>query len=298
MSCEERAEEILEYAADALEAGEREAVARHLATGCPRCAGALAEAESVLAHLTLSLAPLDPSPAVRARLLAKLEGVLPATPSALPAPRPAGGAAVTQAAEAWGGAGSWRAGISAAIAAGLAALVTYFGIAHPLVRQIDALRTEREALSTRETALERSLAERDQRIARLESEAARSTETVRMLRSPDVEVVPLRGAAPQPGAAGRLFFDPAGGRWYFHASQLRPAGPGKTYELWFINRAQQKIPAATFDVDTHGEATLLVDVPESAGALGLAAVTDEPAGGVKQPTGEIQLLGELTTPKS
>ena len=51
-------------------------------------------------------------------------------------------------------------------------------------------------------------------------------------------------------------------------------------------------------MDTHGEATLLLDVPESAGALGLAAVTDEPAGGVKQPTGEIQLLGELTTPKS
>jgi anti-sigma-K factor RskA len=297
MSCEERAEEILEYAADALEAGEREAVARHLATGCPRCAGALAEAESVLAHLALSLAPLDPSPAVRARLLAKFEGELPAAPSAMPAPRPAGGA-VTRAAAAWGRTGIWRAGISAAIAAGLAALVTYFGIAHPLVRQIDALGTEREALSTRETALERSLAERDQRIARLESEAARSTETVRMLRSPDVEVVPLRGAAPQPGAAGRLFFDHAGGRWYFHASQLRPAGPGKTYELWFINRAQQKIPAATFDVDTNGEATLLIDVPERAGTLGLAAVTDEPAGGVKEPTGEIQLLGELATPKS
>jgi anti-sigma-K factor RskA len=299
MSCEERAEEILEYAADALDAGEREAVARHLATGCPRCAGALAEAESVLAHLALSVTPLDPSPAVRARLLSRLEGAPQAAPRALPgtALRPAEGPAATPPAPARRRARS-RAGMSAAIAAGLVAVATYLGVAQPLSREIDGLRTEREALVNRETALERDVAERDQRIATLESDAARNTETVRMLRSPEVEVIPLHGSAPQPGASGRLFFDHAAGRWYFHASQLRPAAPGKTYELWFINSAQQKIHAATFDVDANGEATLLIDVPESTGILALAAVTDEPAGGVKQPTGEIQLLGQPTTPRS
>jgi len=295
MSCEGRAEEILEYAANALDAGEREAVARHLATGCPRCAGALAEAESVLAHLALSVAPLDPSPAVRARLLARLEGALHAAPSELPGvtrrdpaipPAPARRRARS------------RAGIAAAIAAGLVLVVSYFGLAHPLAREVERLRSEREALLKRETALESDVAERDQRIATLESDAARNTETVRMLRSPEVEVIPLHGSAPQPGANGRLFFDHAAGRWYFHASQLRPAGPGKTYQLWFINSAQQKIPAATFDVDANGEATLLIDVPGSTGILALAAVTDEPAGGVKQPTGEIQLLGQPTTPRS
>ncbi len=294
MSCEERAEEILEYAANALDAGEREAVARHLDTGCPRCAGALAEAESVLAHLALSVAPLDPSPAVRARLLARLEGTLHAAPSEMPGATrrdPATPRAARRRARS-------RAGIAAAIAAGLVVVVSYFGIAHPLAREVERLRSEREALLNRETALESDVAERDQRIATLESEAARNTETVRMLRSPEVEVIPLRGSAPQPGASGRLFFDHAAGRWYFHASQLRPAGPGKTYELWFINSAQQKIPAATFDVDANGEATLLIDVPGSTGILALAAVTDEPAGGVKQPTGEIQLLGQPTTPRS
>lgn len=295
MSCEERAEEILEYAANALDAGEREAVARHLATGCPRCAGALAEAESVLAHLALSVAPLNPSPAVRARLLARLEGALHAAPSEMTGATRRDPA--TPRAPARRRARS-RAGIAAAIAAGLVVVVSYFGIAHPLVREVERLRSEREALLNRETALESDVAERDQRIATLGSEAARNTETVRMLRSPEVEVIPLRGSAPQPGASGRLFFDHAAGRWYFHASQLRPAGPGKTYELWFINSAQQKIPAATFDVDANGEATLLIDVPGSTGILALAAVTDEPAGGVKQPTGEIQLLGQPTTPRS
>jgi len=287
MNCEERAEAILAYASDALDPNEREAVTSHLASGCPRCAGALAEAEGVLAQLALSLAPLQPSPAARSRLLARLGGVssraerTPATSSALPAP--AGRRRARR----------WRAGVSAALAAGLAALVTYFGIAAPLARQIATLQTEREALASRNHALEGELAERDQRIATLETEASRSNETVRMLRSPEVEVVPLRGAPAQPGAGGRLFFDRAAGRWYFHATKLRPAGPGRTYELWFINSTQQKIPAATFDVDVNGEATVAIAVPEDTGTLALAAVTEEPAGGVKQPTGEIQLLGNL-----
>jgi anti-sigma-K factor RskA len=288
MICEERAEHILGYAADALEAEEREAVARHLATGCPRCAGALAEAESVLAQLALSVPPLDPSPAARARLLARLEGASPRllrAPSVAPSPAAAGRPAR-----------NWRAVVSAAIAAGVVAVVTHFGINRPLVREVERLRAEREALATRESTLAHDVAERDSRIAGLERDAARSAETVRMLRSPGVEVIPLRGAPAQPEAAGRLFYDHGAGRWYFHASKLRPAGAGKTYELWFINRAQEKVPAATFDADAGGEATLLFDLPESVGTLSLAAVTDEPAGGVKQPTGAIQLVGGPTTP--
>ncbi|HBZ70921.1 MAG TPA: hypothetical protein DEP35_14770 [Deltaproteobacteria bacterium] len=290
MSCEERAEEILEYAAGGLDTSEREALARHLATGCPRCAGSLAEAESVLAHLALSLTPLDPSLDVRARLLARLEGAAGASPPL--------GEPVPRRVPAQRRVRIWPHAVSVALAAGLGAVVIYFGVAVPLVRDRDTLRTEREALANRERTLERDLAERDQRIGKMESDASRTTETVRMMRSPEVEVLPLRGSASQPGALGRLFFDRARGRWYLHASRLRPAGPGKTYELWFINSAQQKIPAATFDVDDNGEATLLVDLPENVGTLALVAVTDEPSGGVKQPTGEIQLAGQLTTPQS
>ncbi|HKE11761.1 MAG TPA: anti-sigma factor [Myxococcota bacterium] len=287
MICEERAEEILGYAADTLDAGEREALARHLATGCPRCAGALAEAECVVAHLALSVAPEEPSPTVRARLFARLEDALPSAPGA---PDPAHSAAPRRPGR------RWQAGVAAALAAGLVAIVTHFGINRPLVKEIEGLRTAREALTARVAALEGEVAKRDARIAGLEGDAARSTETVRMLRSPEVEVIPLRGGAAQPEAGGRLFFDHAAARWYFHASRLRPAGPGKTYELWFINHAQQKVRAATFDADAGGEATLLVDVSEKPGALALAAVTEEPAGGLEQPSGAIQLVGQPTAP--
>ena len=74
---------------------------------------------------------------------------------------------------------------------------------------------------------------------------------------------------------------------------MKPAPEGKTYELWFVTAAEEKIPAGTFDVGASGEATLLVEIPEGIGTLVLAAVTDEPAGGSPQPTGSFQVLGPV-----
>jgi anti-sigma-K factor RskA len=116
---------------------------------------------------------------------------------------------------------------------------------------------------------------------------------IRLLRSPRVEVVSLQGHGAQPDAAARIFWDKSRAVWQFFASNLKPAGEGKTYELWFITPDQRKVPAGTFDVDEAGEATLVVHLPEGLGPIALAAVTDEPAGGVEQPTGSIHLLGEV-----
>ena len=49
----------------------------------------------------------------------------------------------------------------------------------------------------------------------------------------------------------------------------------------------------TFDVDATGSATHRVAVPEDVGTIVAAAVTDEPVGGVPQPTGTIRLLGAV-----
>ena len=84
--------------------------------------------------------------------------------------------------------------------------------------------------------------------------------------------------------------------WLFYAFDLAPAGPGKTYELWFITADERKIPAGTFDVDPSGVGALRVSVPEGLEEeIALAAVTDEPAGGVPQPTGSIQLVARLAS---
>ncbi|HYO10275.1 MAG TPA: anti-sigma factor [Tepidisphaeraceae bacterium] len=73
MTCDERQDLILLYAADALDAGEREAVAAHVAAGCARCAGALAEARAVMAAMALTAEPLAAPPGARDRLTSRLE---------------------------------------------------------------------------------------------------------------------------------------------------------------------------------------------------------------------------------
>ncbi|HVH07274.1 MAG TPA: hypothetical protein VNE71_14880, partial [Myxococcota bacterium] len=73
-ACRDRREAIFLLAAGVLESGEEHDVASHLATGCARCAGALAEAREALSLLPQSLDPVTPPAGVRARLLARATG--------------------------------------------------------------------------------------------------------------------------------------------------------------------------------------------------------------------------------
>jgi anti-sigma-K factor RskA len=132
----------------------------------------------------------------------------------------------------------------------------------------------------------------------LQEEVRNASSTLRLLRNPAVQVVSLGGGEPQKEAAGRIFWDRKNAEWTFYAANMKPAGAGKTYELWFITADQKKVRAGIFDVDAQGEATLTVPVPATLGEIALAAVTDEPAGGVDQPTGSIQLVGKVAPPGS
>ena len=46
---------------------------RHLAGGCTQCAGSLAEAQATWAALPLALDPQTPSPAVKVRLMERVQ---------------------------------------------------------------------------------------------------------------------------------------------------------------------------------------------------------------------------------
>ncbi|HEY0008093.1 MAG TPA: anti-sigma factor [Tepidisphaeraceae bacterium] len=115
-----------------------------------------------------------------------------------------------------------------------------------------------------------------------------------LLGRPDVQLVSLGGGAPQPSAGGRIFWDRQRQEWHVYVFDLKAPAPGKTYELWFITPDEKKIPAGTFDVDANGRAELIVKVPQSLDAIALAAVTDEPIGGLPQPSGDVQLVGTIT----
>lgn len=115
MTCEERRDAIFLLAAEELDAPERDELRAHLAAGCPRCLGALAESQAALARLALEVEPVEPPERVRRALAGRiaLEARLADVPS---------GPAVERR-------GSWRAlalaaGLAAAVAGGATALVT------------------------------------------------------------------------------------------------------------------------------------------------------------------------------
>jgi len=143
--------------------------------------------------------------------------------------------------------------IPAAAAAALAAVITGAAILIPTQRGVNALRAELAA----------------------------------------ARVVSMSGAGPQPKAAARIFWDEGRGVWHVFVANMKPSDAGRTYQLWFITPDQTKVSAGTFDVGSHGSGELVVPVPAKIGKIAVAAVTEEPAGGVPQPTGAIQLVGKL-----
>jgi len=48
-----------------------------------------------------------------------------------------------------------------------------------------------------------------------------------------------------------------------------------------------------FNVDDKGRGSMVVDVPANMNNVAVAAVTDEPMGGMDQPTGHVQLAGQV-----
>src|SRR3954464_10698351 len=72
VTCDERQDQIFLYAADQLEPAEMEELRRHLSTGCPTCAGALAEAEATLAQVAASLDGIEPRPETRDALMSRI----------------------------------------------------------------------------------------------------------------------------------------------------------------------------------------------------------------------------------
>jgi anti-sigma-K factor RskA len=269
MTCEERKDLIGLYAMGSLDREDQEEISAHLQTGCPTCSGYLAEIEAIVDVLPLALNPVAPPPELKARLMKRIsdgELSLPVRPAGIGGP-PRG----------WFG----RVGdafIGGAIAAAIGTVAVGFLFDHNR-QQIESLRTQ--------------VARHDEQLGTLETSIESSGKTLRMLESPSVQVVSAEGTEAQPRALARVFMDRSRGTLLLYTAGLKPLPPDKTYELWLINDQKRAIPSGTFNVNREGEASLERMVPSDAGRIALLAVTAEPAGGVPQPTGAIQLKGAI-----
>lgn len=107
----------------------------------------------------------------------------------------------------------------------------------------------------------------------------------------DVTMLTLTSSAAKAPYA-RMFWDRAHNRWTFIAHNMPALKAGRTYQLWLVT-SKAKISAGTFQ-PRNGEAVFQATY-KLTGPLNAVAVTEEPAGGVPQPTGSPVIAATTST---
>ncbi|HEU0300655.1 MAG TPA: anti-sigma factor [Longimicrobium sp.] len=304
-------------AVDALDGEEREQLLAHLA-GCDACRAELAALRESAAALALAVParPMEParSGRLRARLLARAaaerpvapadgdDATLIAPPPAEPPARPADDVTAITA----------PSGPPAGTADDATVITPPPAIADARVIPIDAARRRRSVapwlamaaslallLGTAAYALSlrgrlQSLEERVAAAERERGDLARRVQereaTLAAVSGPSARVIEMAAARPA-APSGRMFWDQATDRWTFFAHNLPAVREGREYQLWLVTADHRKISAGTFRPDPRGGAVVQATYALPADALAAVAVTEEPAGGVPQPTGAIVIAG-------
>jgi hypothetical protein len=86
-------------------------------------------------------------------------------------------------------------------------------------------------------------------------------------------------------AVAHMFWDKAHNIWTLVAHDMPELRPGRTYQLWLMTPTR-KISAGTFE-PRGGDVMMRAVYPLPENQLRMLAVTEEPAGGMPQPTGPV-----------
>jgi anti-sigma-K factor RskA len=110
------------------------------------------------------------------------------------------------------------------------------------------------------------------------------------ITAPDMRPVSLSGKGDASAAKATAFLDANKGRLLLYVHGLPRPAAGRTYQLWVIVEGKP-VSLGIFDVEQDGQARMTAQqLPELRGPVTIA-VTEEPAGGVPQPTGTMVLAG-------
>jgi anti-sigma-K factor RskA len=270
MTHEQLRELLPAYALGALDADEQREVSAHVAT-CEECAAEVAALGRVVEGIGLDAEPVTPPPALKGRVIARIEreregrvssiSRMPG-PQAAP-PRP------------W-----WSSGV--ALAASVALAVGASAYAWALRSEVAVLRSDVAATADEAAQLRGEL-------ATLRRNWVEVTRAMNVLRAPDMLKVDLKGQANAPGANGRAFWSRTAGLT-FTADNLPALPEGRVYQLWTI-RGSVATGAGTFAPDDRGSASITSPVSSGAEPPDAFGVTIEPAGGSATPTLPIVLVG-------
>lgn len=253
-------------AIDALDPDERAAVLAHAST-CLTCRQELAElreAASSLAYSAPAVVGDDTRDRIRRRLLARAAAD-DRRPSAQASREHTEMVPITIH---WGRAGLFAAAASILLVVSLAVLGY---VLRDRARLRDAA-TVQTAQAARERTTNDSL-----RAAVMSRDSLLAGITGR-----DVAVMTLTTAGTKAPFA-YMFWDRRANTWTMVAHNMPELKPGRTYQLWLVT-ASSKISAGTFQPQ-NGDALVRATYALPAADLKALAVTEEPAGGVPQPTG-------------
>ena len=251
-------------AIDALDADERAAVLSHVAT-CLTCRQELAELRDAASGLAFA-APAaavggETRDRVRGRLLARAAADAQHSPTTTHTE-------VVPITIRWDSAGLF------AVAAGIL-LVVSLGVLGYLLRDRARLR-DAASVQTVQAARERATSD-SLRVAVLSRDSLLAGITGR-----DVALMTLTTNGTKAPFA-YMFWDRRANTWTMIAHNMPELKAGRTYQLWLVT-ASSKISAGTFQPQ-NGDAVIRATYALPADSLKALAVTEEPAGGVPQPTG-------------
>ena len=264
-------EELREHAAlfvlGALEPEERTEFEAHVAE-CLECAAEVRVLTAVPTMLAQAVPQVDPSPALRERVLRSVGSGDSWPQQATPY---AGGRS--------GGFAPWL-----AAAASLVLTVALGGYALSLRQRIGNLEARLRDAVARADAGDRVIADARRVAADAESRVA-------VLAAPDLNRIDLAGQAAAPQASGRGYWSRSRGL-VFTATSLPALPAGRTYQLWVLTARTPPISNGwLFRPDASGRAAVIFDTPVDLPNPTAMAVTIEANGGVPAPTGAMYLVG-------
>lgn len=263
------------HALGALAGDDLVAFETHLVT-CHICRRELASLQPVAAALAAAVPQVEPPDALKARVMAAV-GVAPAAGDAAVAAR----IATTDAHD----------------RQTLARAIPWLAVAASIMVSI-GLGTYAATLRGRITILESEL-----RVARAEASeqfahvaATRRTmaaleERLNVVAAPDASRVTLAGQAVAPNAGGQADWSPSRGL-ALAVDSLPPLRPDRTYQVWLLTSGAP-VSIGLLQPDADGDRVAVFAAPPGGVVPTGIALSEEPAGGLPAPSGQIYLVGLL-----
>lgn len=266
-------EMLAPYALSTLDREDARALEEHL-PGCRDCRWEMDEWNATIAALALTAAPVEPSPRVRANILERIRAER-ATANTVRKPLREHPEQVPGVITFPPPKRVWNSTQKFALIAATLALIALLISVLVLWKQNRSAHDEIAKLSAEKASAQQEL-DRQRRVLDL-------------LSTRGARLAVLSGTPQAPNAQATLTFDRQTGNAVLLASGLPPAPAGKAYQLWFIV-GKSPMPGRVFVTDPTGKAILNDQVPSEALKTAIFAVTLEPEGGVKAPTGPIYLV--------